>query len=232
MESDVLYMVSPYQKRIPSRAPSDIVVSGKNVGRHSPTRRRSKLKRNTSSPCVLDHEAQIMLPGKFDSFLDVTRCSCIDTDYRHAPLLTREAEGGVEITALDRSVGKGVRLEIGVLGSTRMIRTPDSVVPVGLGIGAVSCGRIVTRSGRRDRMDQWLRDFRRESLELRIRWPTCRCGCTAAVSDRLGRDQCQAESDGQERCEEKHECTVRLGCTRFLRVLWVAWILPLAGKCD
>ena len=100
-----------------------------------------------------------MLPRKFDRFLDILRSSGVDADYWHVPLLTRKAKCGVEVTALDRFVGKGVRLEIGVLGSTRLIRTPHSVVPAGLDIGAVSCGRVVAWGGRRDRMDQRLGDF-------------------------------------------------------------------------
>ena len=35
MESDVLHVVSPYQKRIPAGAPSKVVVSGKNANQHS-----------------------------------------------------------------------------------------------------------------------------------------------------------------------------------------------------
>jgi len=114
-----------------------------------------------------------MPASKFDSFLDITRRSGIDTDYWHVSLLTRKAKCGVKVTGLNRPVGKGVRLVVGVLGSTRLVRTPDSVEPASFDIGAASCRGVVARSGRRDRMDQWLRNFRRESLELGIGWPTC-----------------------------------------------------------
>ena len=100
-----------------------------------------------------------MLPNKLDSFLDVGRRSCVDADYRYAPLLTRNAEGSVEVTALDRPVGKGVRFPVGVFGSARVIRSPDTVVPASEDIGAVSCGGVVARSGWWDGMDQRLRDF-------------------------------------------------------------------------
>ena len=59
-----------------------------------------------------------MVHSKFDSFLDVSCRSGVDPDYRHAPYLTRNAERGVEITGLDRPVGEGVCLVVGVLGST------------------------------------------------------------------------------------------------------------------
>ena len=113
-----------------------------------------------------------MLPGESDSFLDVLRRSGIDTDYRHASLLTRNPECGVEVAALDCPVLKGVSFVVGEFGSTRLIRAPDTVVPVSEDIGTVSCGRVVARSGRWDGADQWLRDFRRESLELGIGRPT------------------------------------------------------------
>ena len=100
-----------------------------------------------------------MLPDKLDSFLDVGRRSCVDADYWYAPLLTRNAEGSVEVTALDRPVGKGVRFPVGEFGSARLIRSPDAVVPASEDIGAVSCGRVVARSGWWDGMDQWLGDF-------------------------------------------------------------------------
>ena len=169
MESDVLHMVSPYQKRVPGRAPSEVVVSGNNATRSQRprTRRKGKLKK-ASSPRVLNYEAQIVLPCKFDSFLDIFRRSCLDTDYRHVPLSTRKAEGGVEITALDRPVGKGVRLVVCMLSSTRLIGTPDSVEPASLNIGTVPCGRVVAWGGRWGRMDQGLGDFGCESLELRV----------------------------------------------------------------
>jgi hypothetical protein len=155
-----------------------------------------------------------VIPGKPDSLLDVLRRSGIDADYRHAPLVTRNAEGGVEVATLDGPIGEGVRLVVGVLCSTRLIRTPDAVVPTSEDIGAVPCGRVIARGGRRERMDEWLRDFRCEGLELGIGRPTSRSRCTAAV---LGGYRCQAESDGQERREEKHDCLVRLGCGKFQR---------------
>jgi len=99
-----------------------------------------------------------VLPGKSDSFLDVFRCSGVDSDDRHAPLSARNAERGVEITALDRPVGKGVRLPARVFGGPGLIRTPGGVVPASKDVGAASCGRAVAGSGWRDRMDQWLRD--------------------------------------------------------------------------
>jgi len=125
-----------------------------------------------NSPRVLDHKAQVVLPGKSDSFLDVTRRPGVDADYWDAPLLARNAEGSIEVAAMDRPVGKGVRLPIGVFGGTRLIRTPDTVVPASDGIGTVSCGRVVARGGWWYRVDEWLRDFRCESMELGIGWPT------------------------------------------------------------
>ena len=53
--------------------------------------------------------------------MDVIRCSGVDTDCWHVPLLTRKAEGGVETTGLDRPVGKGVRLIVGGSSSTRLV---------------------------------------------------------------------------------------------------------------
>ena len=111
------------------------------------------------APRVLDHESQVVLPGESDSFLDVLRGSGIDPDYWHVPLLTRNPEGGVEVTALDRPVGKGVSLVVGEFCSTRLIGAPDTVGPPGEDVSTFSCGRVVTRSGRRDGVDQWLRDF-------------------------------------------------------------------------
>ena len=111
------------------------------------------------APRVLDHESQVVLPGESDSFLDVLRGSGIDSDYWHAPLLTRNPEGGVEVTALDRPVGKGVSLVVGEFCSTRLIGAPDTVGPPGEDVSTFSCGRVVTRSGRWDGVDQWLRDF-------------------------------------------------------------------------
>ena len=100
-----------------------------------------------------------MLPRKFDSFLDIFGSSGIDADHRHVSLLTRKAERSVEVTALNGPVWKGVHLVVGVFGSTRLVRTPDSVEPVSFDIGAVSCRGVVAWSGRRNRMDQWLRNL-------------------------------------------------------------------------
>ena len=158
-------------------------------------------KRAGYPPRVLDYEAQVVVPGKSDRFLDVLRRSGIDADYRHVSLLTRNAERGVEVTALDRPVGKCVGLVVGVFGGTRLIRTPDTVVPASDDISTVSCGGVVARGGRWDGADQRLRDFRCEGLELGIGWPTSRSRSTTAV---LGGYGCQAESDGQEGREEKH----------------------------
>ena len=111
------------------------------------------------SPRVLDHETQIVVPGEFDSFLDVVRRSSIDTNDWHAPLLTRKAEGGVEVAGLDRAVGKHVCLPVGVLSGPRLVRSPQAVEPASADVGAVTRGGVVARSGWRDRMDQRLRDF-------------------------------------------------------------------------
>ena len=100
-----------------------------------------------------------MLPGKFDSFLDVARRSGVDADDWHAPLLTRKAKGGVEVAGLDRPVGKDVRLSVGVLGGSRLVRSPDAIEPTRADVGAVACGGVVARSGWWDRVNQWLRDF-------------------------------------------------------------------------
>ena len=113
-----------------------------------------------------------MAPGKSDSFLDVPRRSCIDADYWHVSLLTRNAERNVDIAALDRPVGKCVRLIVGVFGSTRLIGTPYTVVPASNDISTASYGRVVARGGGWDGADQLLRDLRREGLELGIGWPT------------------------------------------------------------
>jgi hypothetical protein len=156
-----------------------------------------------------------VIPDKSDGFLDILWRPGVNADDWHVPLLTRNAERGIEVTALDGSVGKGVRLVVGVFGSARLIRTPDTIVPTSEDISTVPCGRVVARGGRRNGVDQWLRDFRREGLELGIGRPTLRSGCTAAV---LGGYRCQAENDGQERREENHDCSVRLGCGMFLRV--------------
>ena len=105
-------------------------------------------------PRVFYYKTQVVLRGKFDSFLDVSWRSGVDPDYWHAPLLTRDAERGVEVAALDRPVGKGVRLKVGVLGGTRLIGAPDTAVPASEDIGTVAGGRVIARGGRRDRMDQ------------------------------------------------------------------------------
>ena len=153
MESDVLHVVSPYQKRVPAGAPSKIIVSGKSANQHS-----VKIERKVSSPCVLDHEAQIVFPGKFHSFLNVLRRPCVDSDDRHASLSARNPERGLEIATMDRPIGKGVRLPVGVFSSPGLIRTPDTVVPAGKDIRAVTCSRVVARSCWWDRVDKWLRD--------------------------------------------------------------------------
>ena len=111
------------------------------------------------APRVLDHETQVVAPGECDSFLDVPWSSCVDTNYWHASLLTRNPECGVEVAALDRPVGEGVRFVVCEFGGTRLIRAPDAVVPASEDISTVSRGRIVARGGRRDGADQWLRDF-------------------------------------------------------------------------
>ena len=114
-----------------------------------------------------------MVPGEFDSFLDVLRRSGVDADHRHVPLLTRDAERGVEVAALDRPVGKGVGLVVGVFSSTGLVRTPETVEPASDDISTISCSRVVARGGRWDGVDQWLRDFGCEGLELGIGRPTC-----------------------------------------------------------
>ena len=113
-----------------------------------------------------------MISGESDGCLDVLRRSGVDADYWHVPLLTRNPEGGVEVTALYRPVGKGVSLVISEFCGAGLIRTPGAVVPVSDDISTVSYSRVVTWGGRWDGVDQWLRDFRRESLELRVGWPT------------------------------------------------------------
>ena len=159
------------------------------------------------APRVLDHEAQVVAPGEPDSFLDVLRRSGIDADYWHTPLATRNPERGVEVAALDCPVGEGVCLVVAILSSARLIRAPDTGVPASEDISTISCGRVVARGGRWDEVDQWLREFGCEGLELRVGWPTSRSRCAATISRGY---RCQAESDGQERCEEKHDYPVRL----------------------
>ena len=146
-----------------------------------------------------------MLPGKFDGFLDVFRRPRVDSDDRHAPLSTRNAERGVEIAALNRPVGKCVRLPVGVLSSPGLIRTPDTIVPASEDIGAVACSRVIARSGWWDWVDQRLRDRRRESLEIGIGRPTFRPRRTSALSGRFRKHRCEAESDGQQTRKEEHD---------------------------
>ena len=122
-----------------------------------------------------------MAPCELDGFLDITRFPSINADYRHIPLLTWEPKGGVEVATLDSPIGKRVRLIVGVFGGTRLIGTPGAVEPVSADIGAVSCGRVVARCGRWDGVDERLGDFGGESLEFRVRWPTCRFGGAATV---------------------------------------------------
>ena len=121
MESDVLHMVSPYQERISARAPSEVVVSRwkqkEKTSLHILTLGENGIKK-ASSPRVLYNKAQVVTPRKFYSFLDITGRSSIDADYGHAPLLTRKTERGIKVAALDRAIGKGVRLPVGVFGST------------------------------------------------------------------------------------------------------------------
>src|SRR6266705_2029432 len=109
MESDVLQMVSPYQKRAPPRASSERVMSGK--------------KRQTSfpkpgnfgiSPCVPDYESQVVFRCEFDSCLDVFRRSSIDSNDWHTSLLARNAKSSVQVAGLDRPVGKSVCFPVGV----------------------------------------------------------------------------------------------------------------------
>ena len=124
------------------------------------------------SPCVLYYEPQVVLPGESDSFLDVLWGSRVDSDYRHASLLTWNAERGVEVAALDRPVGKYVRLVVCIFCGARLIRTPDTVVPASDDISTVSCGRVVAWGGRWDGADQRPRDSGCEGLKLRVGWPT------------------------------------------------------------
>ena len=78
-----------------------------------------------------------MIAGELDGFLDVRRRPSIHADDRHAPLLTREAKRGVEITALDSAIRECVRLPVGVFSGARLIRTPDTVEPASLNLCAV-----------------------------------------------------------------------------------------------
>ena len=68
-------------------------------------------------PRVLDYETQVVVPGELDGFLNVLRRSGVGAGYWHVTLLAQIAEGGVEVAALDRPVGKGVCLVVGVFGS-------------------------------------------------------------------------------------------------------------------
>ena len=153
------------------------------------------------TPSVLDHKAQIVAPREFDGFLNVTWRSSIDTNYGHIPLLTRGPKCGVEVAALDGSIGKRVRLVVGMLGGTRLVRAPDAVEPISADIGAASRGRVVARCSRWNGMDERLGDFGGESLKFRVRWPTCRFGGTAAV---LSRHRRQAKGDNEEWGEGAH----------------------------
>ena len=160
--------MSPYQERIPSGAPSEIVVP--NTQKNSIISEKNRLCKH--SPRVLDYKPQVVVSGESNSFLYVLRCPGIDTDYWHTPLLTRNIERGVEVAALDRPVWKGVCLVVGVFGSPGLIGTPDTIVPANEDVSAVSCGRVIAWGGRWDGVDQWLRDFRCEGLELGTRRPT------------------------------------------------------------
>jgi len=79
-----------------------------------------------------------VLRGEFNGFLDILRRPGVDPDDRHAPLLAWNAKRSVEVASLDCPVGKGVGLPVGVFSSTRLIRTPDTVVPTSEDIRAVS----------------------------------------------------------------------------------------------
>ena len=100
-----------------------------------------------------------MLPSELDSFLDVTWRPSVDSNYWNVPLLTWKPKRCVEVAALDGPIGKRVRLEVGVFGGTRLIRTPYTVVPGGTDPEAIPRGRVVTRGGRWGRADERLRDF-------------------------------------------------------------------------
>lgn len=100
-----------------------------------------------------------MLPGENDSFPDVVWRSRINADYRHAPLLARNAKGGVEVAGLDRAVGKHERLPVGVFGGPGLIGPPDTVEPASVDISAVPRGRIITGCGWGDRVDQRPREL-------------------------------------------------------------------------
>ena len=154
MEGDVLHMMGPYQERISAGTSSEVVVPDKTAFIDL-----ENSEKTSGLPRVLDDQAQVVVPGKFDGLLDVLRGSRVDADYRYAPLLTRDAERGVEVAALDGPVRKGVRLVVDVFGGTRLVRTPDTAAPVGEDISTVSCGRVVARGGRWDWVDERLRDL-------------------------------------------------------------------------
>lgn len=100
-----------------------------------------------------------MLSGELDGCLYVFRYSSVDPDDRHTSLLAWHAKRSVEIAGLDRSVGKGVCLPVGVFSGPGLVRTPDTVEPTSANISAVSCSRVVARCGRRHWMDQGLGDL-------------------------------------------------------------------------
>ena len=173
MEGDVLHMMSPYQERTPGGAPSEKVVSDQtSINIREPGMKRAVQKKVVHAPRALYYQAQVVLSGEFDSFLDVLCSSRVDSDHWHAPLLTRNPERGVEVAALDRPVGECVRLVVGKFGGARLIRTPGTVGPASDDVSAVSCGRVIARGGRWDGVDQWLRNFGCEDLELGVGWPT------------------------------------------------------------
>ena len=136
-----------------------------------PRMKRAVEKKVVHAPRALDYEAQVVLLGESDSFLDVLWGSRIDSDHWHASLLTRNPERGVGVAALDCPVRKCVRLEVREFGGARLVGTPGTVGPVSNDLSTVSCGRVVARGGRWDGADQWLRDFGCEDLELGVGWP-------------------------------------------------------------
>ena len=100
-----------------------------------------------------------MLASKDDGFLDVIRRSRVDANYWHAPSLTRNAKRGVEVAALDRAVGEGVRLPVGDFRGPGLIRAPDVIVPAREDISTVARSRVIAWSGWWERVDQRLGDF-------------------------------------------------------------------------
>lgn len=121
-------------------------MSGREINQHSQPSTKKTL------PCVLDYEAQIVLPDEIDGFLNVARSNCIDADHWYIPLLTRNSKRSVEITGLDRPVWKS--LPVGMISGPGLIRTPDTVIPASKHIIAVSCSGIVTWRGRWDRIKE------------------------------------------------------------------------------